>query len=295
MSKGYLIEEAVDTLGRGARATLEVGLAHSLRRLVIDNSTAEFKIVSSNIPPRSKRRLRSFLATEHTLELVCRYLLISVTKKLKTDPSLIGKISILGLNISYRVENNNIDILKIDLEELGGPNIHQLPVNVARQLEERLISRGVSVEDASRIAHAAAEFANVAELDEGARSIAFDLAVAAIIADRSSKNCEQAEAQPLWVNRDRDEFPTAEGFLRHHYEGRLGIDGDLTQADLSRLDQALFAALRREFKGRLEELHELLPTLKTRNDAKLMREYGYVPEGEERKSKLTAMSMRPAA
>jgi hypothetical protein len=102
-------------------------------------------------------------------------------------------------------------------------------------------------------------------------------------------------APALWVNRDRCEFPTAESFLLGHYKTRLGIDGDLTQAELSRLDQALFAALRREYKGRLEELHKILPTLKARNDAKLMREYGYIPQGEDRKSKLTIMSARPGS
>lgn len=90
--------------------------------------------------------------------------------------------------------------------------------------------------------------------------------------------------------RDRNTFPTAEIFLKYFYSDRLGASGDLTPALLGKLDPPLLTALNAEFRGRLSELHKLLPTLKERNDQKLLEKHGYIPEGSDRKKKLTAMA-----
>lgn len=109
---------------------------------------------------------------------------------------------------------------------------------------------------------------------------------------KDAKQNLKDDAPRLWRDREPSDSRTPEQFLKDEYAGRLGIDGDLTQADLGRLDTALLTALNREFKGRRAELHALLPTLQARNDAKLLREHGYVPRGDDRKSKLTTSSRR---
>jgi hypothetical protein len=98
---------------------------------------------------------------------------------------------------------------------------------------------------------------------------------------------------PAFVDRDAEKFPTAEGFLKHYYHGRLGISGDLTQSILSENDPALLTALQEEFgKERAHELRQLvpLPTLRETNDRRLFEALGYVPEGKERNSKLTILN-----
>lgn len=97
-------------------------------------------------------------------------------------------------------------------------------------------------------------------------------------------------ARHQFLDRDKSVFPTAEAFLRHFYAERIGIEGDLTPATLGKLDAPLLTALNADFRHRLADLHEMLPTLKQRNDQKLKRQYGYVPEGKDRKHKLTHLA-----
>lgn len=97
--------------------------------------------------------------------------------------------------------------------------------------------------------------------------------------------------QPLFADRDVEISPSAEAFLKQAYGDRLGINGDLTQADVGRLDPQLLTALNAEFTGeRRAELRKLLPTTKERNDALLLQRYGYIPEGDDRKKKVTVLA-----
>lgn len=111
------------------------------------------------------------------------------------------------------------------------------------------------------------------------------------IFDRAASHAPSVEVGRKWVDRDEAEFPTAELFLKEVYAGRLGIEGDLTQAALGKIDSRLMAALDAEFTGeRRAELRRLLPTTKERNDALLLQKYGYVPEGDDRKKKVTVLA-----
>jgi hypothetical protein len=100
----------------------------------------------------------------------------------------------------------------------------------------------------------------------------------------------EPNAVARWVDRDRSQCPTAESFLRRHYGPRLGIGGDLTLSEVGRHDMPLLTALNREFKGRRDELHQLLPTVRERADQRLLAKYGYVPQGRDRMSKLAMLS-----
>jgi hypothetical protein len=102
-----------------------------------------------------------------------------------------------------------------------------------------------------------------------------------------------ALSDPLPLYRDhKSSYSTAEQFLLTVYDGRLGADGDLDQSTLRKLDGPLMDALNLEFRGedRRKELREILPTKSDRLDQRLMRELGYVPQGEERKRALTSLS-----
>jgi hypothetical protein len=96
----------------------------------------------------------------------------------------------------------------------------------------------------------------------------------------------------FFSDRDVSKFPTAESFLKEMYAGSLGIEGDLTMAELGRIDPPLLNALNIEFRGaaRRKKLHALLPTLKERNDLKLKWALGYIPKGKERQAALTVMA-----
>ncbi len=173
---------------------------------------------------------------------------------------------------------------------------------VTKELERWLRDEGLSRADSSNIARAALDnFRGRAGDREVYEYFAVELAVATLAAVRKvrpdfftaarDRSAARSDA-PQWVDRVPQEFPTAESFLKHHYGARLGIDGDLTLSDLGRLDPPLLNALNREFSGtkRRGELHDLLPTLKKRNDAKLLRAYGHVPQGLERKHKLSVLA-----
>lgn len=98
-------------------------------------------------------------------------------------------------------------------------------------------------------------------------------------------------AGPKWDPKMKAEFGTAEAFLQHHYGPRLGIDGDLDQATLRKIDGPLMDALNVEFRGeRRAELRDLLPTKTQRLDQKLRAALGHVPKGEERRRALTSLS-----
>jgi hypothetical protein len=190
--------------------------------------------------------------------------------------------NLVGRGIRY-------DVLEIDIEDL---------------LAKKLLNSGIPEDEAQAFAHSVtAKFKKSSQNPDALNTVAeaeaaADLVMAALLASAGS-GCLKAprfsrpfETPSLWVDRNKGMFPTAESFLRHHYGPRLGIDGDLTYAALGRIDVGLQTALVREFKGRRDELHALLPTTKSRTDARLFREFGYVPEGADRAAKLAALSRR---
>lgn len=100
-----------------------------------------------------------------------------------------------------------------------------------------------------------------------------------------------ARSVPKWVDRDPEEFPTAESFLRHYFGSRLGLKGDLSIAILKQLDGELLEELKLELAERQNVLKTLLPTQRERGDDKLRTVLGYVPSDEiERKSALAVIS-----
>lgn len=101
-----------------------------------------------------------------------------------------------------------------------------------------------------------------------------------------------AEAPEIWTQRTKSKRETPAAFLRRVYGDRLGLDGDLTQAELSRIDVGLYTALRRQFKSQKDQLSALLPTVGERRDTQFQREYGYIPKGDDRKRKLMALSRK---
>jgi hypothetical protein len=182
----------------------------------------------------------------------------------------------------------------------------QLYSEITNQLIARLHANGIGEADAARIARTFVDalpptVSKAFNLADPAQSAAVvEVALAGIRISREAtldfQQVTSADSLPpplrKWQDRDPAKFPTAEDFLKEAYKGRLGIDGDLTLADLGRLDPPLLNALNLEFRGkdRRVELHKLLPTLKERNDAKLERELGYVPQGKERQSALAVMA-----
>lgn len=180
---------------------------------------------------------------------------------------------------------------------------NKLKSGFEKQFRRELRKRNVPDDEASLLSREIA--GDFAQANSGGSlssySAALELAVTAVlVARRRSAIAGNANGKkndespiPLWVDREPGEFPTAESFLRRHYGPRLGIDGDLTQAELGRLDMALQTALSREFKGRRDKMRAMLPTVEERRNAQLQREYGYVPQGEDRKRKITALSRRP--
>lgn len=201
-----------------------------------------------------------------------------------------GIVNSFGASFYYTNYGDRIEIDRIDLPIAKSVSKRGLNNSLARQLRERLHSRGVSHEDANRIARAAGDFSGASGLGEAERAIAVDLAVAAVLADRQLRQGQSGRAPALWIDRDKSEFPTAESFLRTHYGPRLGMDGDLTLADVGRYDTPLLTALNREFKGRREALHLLLPTATQRADQRLLKKHGYIPKGKDRVSKLSMLS-----
>lgn len=181
----------------------------------------------------------------------------------------------------------------------------KLRTTFAHQLKERLTTQGMSTAEADRLAiavvsdfEATSPFASALR-DQQQTETLLDTIASTVRVVRSATQGFQPVSYPVlrplppirWVERNPEEFPTAESFLRHHFGPRLGIDGDLTQASLAKIDSRLMAALDAEFRGeRRAELRKLLPTTKERNDALLLRTYGYVPEGEDRKKKVTVLA-----
>lgn len=197
------------------------------------------------------------------------------------------------------VEGDNFEVVDAEFSEIEGGNeleYRKLKSDIVALLEQKLRDGGLSEPNAALLAHATMHhFQKVDDLsDPQQAAIAVDLAVAllrGVDTLTAEFNAAAEPARPKWIDRDPDKFPTAESFLRHYFGPRLGIEGDLTQAALGKIDGRLLAALDAEFRGeRRSELRALLPTTKERNDALLLRMYGYIPEGEDRKKKVTVLA-----
>lgn len=176
---------------------------------------------------------------------------------------------------------------EIALEELGWLS---LPGDVAASLEE--VVRGFEGE-VHLLRHEKDFRSHIPRLLVRAAAAAFHRA-----SEASKKHPLQHEAQsdtalsPLgyFAVRDKAAFPTAKSYLLDAYKGRLGIDGDLDQATLRKLDSQLMDALNQEFRGgQRAELRALVPTKSDRLDQRLQKELGYVPQGAERKSAVTVL------
>lgn len=186
-----------------------------------------------------------------------------------------------------------------DTTDLNSINLH---ISFTSLLEQELRSNGWSEADAANVAHSATASLDLTPLTSPEQiKAAVRLAAETAQAARNSASgaFERATKLPLptetpakWVDRDPKQFPTAESFLRHHFGPRLGMEGDLTLAEIGRYDTPLLTALNREFKGRRHELHVLLPTVTDRANQRLLKKYGYVPQGGDRKSKLAMMSLQ---
>lgn len=209
---------------------------------------------------------------------------------------------------TYKITSEDVELIpKEVVEETTFWKLHyfHMPDELANYVEDRLRTLGAGELEATTLADKIiAYFENPDRYpsppaDRKQVDLLIDLLLSTNAATFNLVASPGSNPPKLWANRDPKEFPTAEAFLTKVYEGRLGIDGDLTLAALGRLDPPLLNALNIEFRGeeRRAELHELLPTLKKRNDAKLKRELGYVPEGKERQSALAVMARgeRPRA
>ncbi|MBY8824289.1 hypothetical protein [Sphingomonas colocasiae] len=110
--------------------------------------------------------------------------------------------------------------------------------------------------------------------------------------DPVSKTLLSSSPSPKGYYADnKEQCPDPLEFLEEAYAGRLGIDGDLTLTALARADEELADALKQLAGSDIARLQALLPSPKIRNDAKLMRALGYVPnDPAERQKALTTIS-----
>ena len=162
-------------------------------------------------------------------------------------------------------------------------------------LRSNLIALGASDHEARKIAHAIVPsfYESVREGKRlGIRESAYLLATVALATVHS---LDQAHTEvttglsKLWINRG-EAFGTAENFLKFYYGDRLGMQGDLDQPTLRKLDPQLMDALNLEFRGeRRAELRALVPTKSERIDQRLKAELGYIPTGAARRSAVTVL------
>jgi len=190
-----------------------------------------------------------------------------------------------------------VDAEFVEITEENEVQYGKLDFDFGALLEQRLRDGGLSEPNAALLARVTLQhFQGAADLDDPQQAnLAVDLAFALLRGVDTLSAAFNAAAEPplaKWVDRDPKQFPTAESFLRYHFGPRLGMEGDLTLAEIGRYDTPLLTALNREFKGRRHELHVLLPTVTDRANQRLLERYGYVPQGSDRKSKLAMMSLQ---
>lgn len=168
-------------------------------------------------------------------------------------------------------------------------------------LAERLREEGLSEAESASIASDTVFRINPAnslkELNEPVQiAVAVELAVSAVLVARHASPdfrtaTSSRSAARLFADRDVMQFPTAESFLKQTYQGRLGLEGDLTITELRKRDRKLVLALEDEFSGsRRKQLRKLFPSPRERSDAKLRSKLGYVPQGDERRKALTVLA-----
>ena len=273
---------------RVLRSEGEVELRRSQARAIIEKLFVH-KYLSEGVSASELASLQDEISmwTDHTLSQMEQHIESPSGFNNQTDEQYL--VSFLnnypGVAFSFNdhfkrrlAEHSFLDVLYKGLAKSSG-----------KQLARRLMDEGWSSDEARRVADAiASDFSRSKKrpvLDGAGAAIEFALSAIRVMSEA------RPAAVDLWVDRDPQEFPTAESFLRRHYGHRLGIEGDLTLREVGRIDTPLLTALNREFKGRRHELHLLLPTVKERADQKLLKKYGYVPTGTDRKSKLTMMSL----
>lgn len=216
-----------------------------------------------------------------------------------TDEEIIDNLRSKAIEIASEVISS---YRRFNFSDFYGITENDLTNVLAERLASGLSGQGFPTDQVTSLAREIARdfLGKGPSPDPDALTGAIDLAVCALrVAARTNLDFARASGlvlqdgqEKLWINRETDRFSSAEDFLTEVYGDRLGADGNLTMADLGRLDPPLLNALNLEFRGhvRRQELHRLLPTLKERNDAKLLRAYGFIPEGVERKNKLTVLA-----